>query len=102
MISYHVISCRTFPPWNIARYNAIGGSGDELYGTEPASYYIVNLLLTMNLAWPLAVVALGVYIVDMIRGVASVQVGVCSASLVSWLVVLFSRPHKVHFTHSYN
>ena len=41
---------RTSPTLNILLYNAIGGSGDELYGIEPASYYIRNLLLTLGLA----------------------------------------------------
>lgn len=28
-------------PWlNILMYNALAGSGDELYGVEPASYYL--------------------------------------------------------------
>ena len=87
--------CRTFPPWNIAWYNAIGGSGDELYGTEPVSYYIINLLLTMSVAWPLALLSIIVYAVDALRGVAFVQIGVCLFSLMTWLVVLFFRPHKV-------
>jgi hypothetical protein len=42
---------------NILLYNAIGGSGDELYGVEPASYYVKNLLLTMGSSWALALLA---------------------------------------------
>lgn len=87
--------CRTFPPWNIIRYNALGSSGDELYGTEPTSYYVINLLLTMNVAWPLALVSIIVYLIDVLRGVASVHIGVCLFSLMTWLAILFSRPHKV-------
>lgn len=31
------------------------GRGDELYGVEPASYYLKNLFLNTTLAFPLAV-----------------------------------------------
>lgn len=44
-------------PLNIVLYNVFGGgdgSGSELYGTEPASFYAVNLLLNFNVAAALA------------------------------------------------
>lgn len=51
--------------WNIAKYNSNPGgddsdrsAGQQLYGTEPASYYLVNLLLNFNLAVPLALLHL--------------------------------------------
>lgn len=84
-------------------YNAIGGSGDELYGVEPASYYVLNLVLNMGLAWPLAVLlpvvlvaslpvrALRETVAPQLLGTGAVLVG--QAAL--WLAVLFSRPHKV-------
>ena len=40
--------CSTFPPLNIALYNALSGSGDELYGVEPPMYYLKNLLLMVG------------------------------------------------------
>jgi hypothetical protein len=55
---------RTSPTLNILLYNAIGGSGDELYGIEPASYYVKNLLLNMGVAWPLVLLSPLVYIVS--------------------------------------
>lgn len=66
---------RTCPPFNIFVYNAIGAtdadasgnaagtSGDELYGVEPLSYYLKNLVLTMGTAWPLAILSPFVYLV---------------------------------------
>ena len=49
------------PVWNIIKYNVLGqggdGSGSELYGVEPASYYIKNLALNFHVALPAAVVA---------------------------------------------
>lgn len=89
---------------NILLYNAIGGSGDELYGIEPASYYIRNLFLNMSLAWPLALMAPVVLLVRGVlsgearKAVASQETGMGAVLLTQvaiWLLVLFSRPHKV-------
>ena len=105
----------TSPTWNILRYNALGGSGDELYGVEPASYYVRNLLLTMGLAWALVVLSpVIMLLLAFIRritidrsAVFSKAVGntlgkdstVLKVALYSqallWMGVLFSRPHKV-------
>ncbi|KAH7105027.1 glycosyltransferase family 22 protein [Auriculariales sp. MPI-PUGE-AT-0066] len=47
-------------PLNIVLYNVFGGKerGPELYGTEPASFYILNLLLNFNILLPLALASL--------------------------------------------
>jgi len=103
------LSGRTSPTLNILLYNAIGGSGDELYGIEPVSYYVLNLALNMGLAWPLAVLLPVVLVLSVpfrslqeratpeLLGAGAVLVG--QAAL--WLVVLFSRPHKVVFSAIY-
>ncbi|CAN0399112.1 unnamed protein product, partial [Discosporangium mesarthrocarpum] len=39
------------------KYNVLDageGRGDELYGTEPALYYLKNLFLNLTVVWPLA------------------------------------------------
>lgn len=38
-------------PWNIVKYNVLGGNGPELYGTEPFSFYIINGFLNFNIVW---------------------------------------------------
>lgn len=38
-------------PWNIVRYNVLGGAGPELYGTEPFTFYIINGFLNFNFIW---------------------------------------------------
>ena len=45
-------------PWNIVSYNVFGGEarGPDLYGTEPWSYYFLNLALNFNFV---ALLALG-------------------------------------------
>lgn len=38
-------------PYNIVKYNVLGGAGPELYGTEPFSFYLINGLLNFNVIW---------------------------------------------------
>lgn len=49
----------TIVPWNIVKYNVFPDTsrGPELYGTEPWTYYIHNLLLNVNVALPLALLS---------------------------------------------
>ncbi|OCH96425.1 glycosyltransferase family 22 protein [Obba rivulosa] len=50
----------TLVPWNIIKYNVFPDSqrGPELYGTEPAQYYLSNLLLNFNVLVPLALLSI--------------------------------------------
>ncbi|KAI0375445.1 glycosyltransferase family 22 protein [Pilatotrama ljubarskyi] len=50
----------TVVPWNIVKYNVFPDSqrGPELYGTEPATFYLSNLLLNFNVLVPFALFAL--------------------------------------------
>lgn len=50
----------TSTTWNIIRYNIFGGSerGPNLYGTEPWSFYILNLILNFNILFPLALLSI--------------------------------------------
>ncbi|KAI8981227.1 glycosyltransferase family 22 protein [Trametes punicea] len=49
----------TVVPWNIIKYNVFPDSqrGPELYGTEPALFYLANLLLNFNVLVPFALFA---------------------------------------------
>lgn len=38
-------------PFNIVKYNVLGGAGPSLYGTEPFSFYLVNGFLNFNFVW---------------------------------------------------
>jgi len=108
----------TSPTLNILRYNAIGGSGDELYGVEPVSYYLRNLFLNMGLSWVLVLLSpamtlllsflkwLTVYRRDELLNTVDdvsrnnknnsfmLKTALYSQALL-WMGVLFSRPHKV-------
>ncbi|KAK7686746.1 hypothetical protein QCA50_010346 [Cerrena zonata] len=50
----------TIVPWNIIKYNVFPDSsrGPTLYGTEPPTFYISNLLLNFNVLVPLALISL--------------------------------------------
>jgi len=56
IIDYHFYGRIVSPIWNIFAYNAQSG-GDELYGIEPLSYYVKNLLLNFNLVAVLGIVS---------------------------------------------
>ncbi|EAU92828.2 asparagine-linked glycosylation 9 protein isoform a [Coprinopsis cinerea okayama7 len=97
-------------PWNIIRYNIFGGAerGPELYGTEPWTYYISNLVLNFNLLTPMALLslpALGVtYLYDRRRlGYSNPRpdetspftiTGLRLAPFYLWIGILTLQPHK--------
>jgi alpha-1,2-mannosyltransferase len=94
----------TAPFVNILTYNT-GNKGDELYGIEPISYYVKNLLLTTGLAFLLACLAPVMEIVQLAQSflISSEKfppnrmdsyIFTIYLSAALWLGVLFSRPHK--------
>jgi alpha-1,2-mannosyltransferase len=92
---------KTFPPLNILLYNALSGNGDELYGVEPASYYVKNLLLTLGLSIPMAGVGVLVAVYRMAFLPSAIvyrsEELVLLASAVAWIGLIMSRPHKVSY-----
>jgi alpha-1,2-mannosyltransferase len=96
--------------WNIIKYNALGqggdGKGGDLYGTEPASYYFVNLALNFNLLVVLAFGAIALLLVDLVGSWRSRSVNakkdnrtlvfeaVLLGQLLLWVAFMSSRPHK--------
>eukprot|EP00903_Cladosiphon_okamuranus_P015722 g14512.t1 len=92
----------TSPTFNILKYNVFDageGRGDELYGVEPASYYVKNLFLNTSVAFPLAVALplLAVPLYPMADKVAKSELRqkllMCSPGLL-WLAIMFVKPHK--------
>lgn len=91
LVDYQHYGKWTMPTLNILMYNAAGG-GDELYGVEPLSYYIKNLLLNFNLVsllWPLAWP-----VVYFSRNHRDGMVLIILSSMYIWVALVFSRPHK--------
>lgn len=92
VIDYEAYGGWTFATWNIFVYNA-GQSNDTLYGTEPLSYYIKNLLLQWNLVAVLGLMAMPVLLVVNRKAVTLQQWAILSC-LPAWLLITFPRPHK--------
>lgn len=102
LIDWFYYQRMTWPTLNILLYNT-ASKGDELYGTEPLSYYIKNLCLLTGLAFPLALLfpltrtirCLTVGAEKAVKG--GLQLSLLNAifcSMLLWLGVLASRPHK--------
>jgi alpha-1,2-mannosyltransferase len=97
-------------PWNIVRYNILGGSarGPHLYGTEPWYFYILNLILNFNVILPLALLSapalVVTYRVDRKRlGIKSISIDQTSpfttlairlAPVYLWFLILTAQAHK--------
>lgn len=48
-------------PWNIVAYNVFQAgaeTGPDIFGTEPWTYYVLNLLMNFNILFPLALLSL--------------------------------------------
>ncbi|CAN0022760.1 unnamed protein product, partial [Heterosigma akashiwo] len=92
----------TMPAWNIFRYNVLSareGRGDELYGVEPASYYLKNLFLNLNVGaiiafcFPLAALAGLLSRTKALRSEARAR-ALFLSPLALWLGIMFAKPHK--------
>jgi alpha-1,2-mannosyltransferase len=102
--AYHY-GTMTFPTYNIFSYNA-GGNGDELYGIEPTSYYIKNLILNCNLLVLFGSISLPIYWLScsnnsIVRLWQQYTFYPFDANIVSlllslpaWLAITVPRPHK--------
>ena len=82
-------------PLNIVIYNVFNIHGSELYGTEPASYYLYNGFLNFNIAFLFALLSLPVYIIytrfsDRLTTTACYLL----MPMYMWLAVMLLVPHK--------
>lgn len=99
LVDKHYYNKWTVPGLNILLYNALAGRGDELYGVEPLSYYLLNLLLNCNLAWALLLLCpVSILYVLLVKSSYTVRnmstVLTLYAVACVWLGTLFTRPHK--------
>lgn len=91
----------TVVTWNIIKYNIFSTTGGpELYGTEPWTFYLKNLVLNFNIWFLLALLALPLFLVQKVaaRSGQSFQSGLRTVVFVSpfylWLAVFTVQPHK--------
>ncbi|KAH8698593.1 Alg9-like mannosyltransferase family-domain-containing protein [Talaromyces proteolyticus] len=90
-------------PWNIVAYNVFGGEGrgPNIFGTEPWTFYIRNLLLNFNIWFFLAVSVAPLLVLRALfgsRALTSNQAMVRLLAYVSpfyvWLAIFTVQPHK--------
>jgi alpha-1,2-mannosyltransferase len=94
LLDYQQYGKWTSATYNIFRYNAQGG-GDELYGTEPASYYVKNLLLNHNYLSLFGILFLPFCAVLRKYKQPLPNSLICIlGSLYPWLTIVVPRPHK--------
>lgn len=83
-------------PLNIVLYNVFGleGEGPEIFGVEPFSYYILNLLINFNLIFLLSLA--GIFVNGFVYGektkikcIFGIILPMCL-----WMAIFFSQPHK--------
>lgn len=79
-----------FAPLNIFIYNVFETSkGPDLYGREPFSFYIKNLLLNFNILFPLSILS----VFSLIKS-KSKHSYLTFLGMFLWLLVFTTRPHK--------
>ena len=97
LIDYRHYGRIVSPTWNILLYNT-KGAGDELYGVEPLSYYIKNLMLNFNYVALVGAMGILPLLTPLLRSSSSSSIWLQGLSLMSpfyiWILVLFPRPHK--------
>ena len=88
-------------PWNIVSYNIFSGSGKgpDIFGTEPADFYVRNLLLNFNV-WTLLALAAGpILALQYVRRRHTSALGVFRSLILTspfymWLGIFSFQSHK--------
>ncbi|KAL4866434.1 hypothetical protein BDV12DRAFT_187398 [Aspergillus spectabilis] len=101
-VDYAFIRKLTIVPWNIVAYNVFGGEGrgPDIFGTEPWTFYVRNLLLNFNLWFVFAVSAAPLLFLQAIfRSQATNKETLFrTVTLLSpfymWLAIFTLQPHK--------
>ncbi|KAJ5961205.1 GPI mannosyltransferase [Penicillium vulpinum] len=89
-------------PWNIVAYNVLGGEGKgpDIFGTEPWTFYIRNLLLNFNVWFVLAMLSAPLLLFQILlrSHTTSLQTSLRSMTLVApfymWFGIFSVQPHK--------
>ncbi|KAJ8955565.1 hypothetical protein NQ318_001395 [Aromia moschata] len=87
-------------PYNIIRYNVLGGAGPNLYGTEPFSFYLINGFLNFNLVWVLALLSPAMITLNYLfvpsknRSTLTLPYWLSLSPMFLWLAVFMAQQHK--------
>lgn len=87
-------------PLNLIIYNVFSSHGPNLYGVEPASFYVINGFLNFNLIWIMALITpimivIGYFCVPA-KSSATLNLPyyLSLSPFYLWLVIFIAQPHK--------
>jgi alpha-1,2-mannosyltransferase len=83
-------------PLNIIKYNVFSSEGPDLYGTEPWTFYAVNLFLNFNIMFALAALSPILLLISWKMNAAVKEKSVVIGTMCVWFGVFLSQPHKVN------
>ncbi|ODQ64776.1 hypothetical protein NADFUDRAFT_47355 [Nadsonia fulvescens var. elongata DSM 6958] len=101
-IEYLAYGKITIVPLNIVLYNVINAndnSGPDIFGVEPWSYYVMNLILNFNILFPLSAISC-VWIlipsnwIQFSVRMSKFQLLTLLSSFYLWLAIFIVQPHK--------
>jgi len=88
---------------NIVLYNVFTSHGPDLYGTEPATFYLINGILNFNIVFPMALLVVPALLVTkcILKSEVSTHGSgyylsetLSQSPLYLWLLVFWTQPHK--------
>ena len=85
-------------PLNIVLYNVFSEHGPDLYGTSPWTFYFLNGFLNFNVVFILALMSLPVVLITWKVEESKNQripAWLALIPLYTWILIFFTRPHKV-------
>ncbi|CAI5740115.1 unnamed protein product [Peronospora destructor] len=94
LVNFYYYHRWVLPAWNIFVYNVLSNDS-TLYGTEPLSYYLLNLALNFNVVALLAVpAALFVFVLPSHYETGKVQLVAYLSPMYIWMAIMFTQAHK--------
>ncbi|KAG6594262.1 putative alpha mannosyltransferase [Phytophthora cinnamomi] len=96
VVNFHYYQRWVLPAWNIVVYNVLSNETDStLYGTEPLSYYLLNLALNFNVVALLAAPAvLFVLVLPSHYETGKLQLVAYLLPMYVWVAIMFTQAHK--------
>ncbi|KAE8978248.1 Alpha-1,2-mannosyltransferase [Phytophthora rubi] len=96
VVNFHYYQRWVLPAWNIVVYNVLSNETDStLYGTEPLSYYLLNLALNFNVVALLAAPAvLFVFVLPSHYETGKLQLVAYLLPMYLWVAIMFTQAHK--------
>ncbi|KAG1697353.1 hypothetical protein DVH05_016635 [Phytophthora capsici] len=96
VVNFHYYQRWVLPAWNIVVYNVLSNETDStLYGTEPLSFYLLNLALNFNVVALLALpAALFIFVLPGHYETSKLQLLAYMGPMYIWVAIMFTQAHK--------